>query len=470
MAIVGAVGCAVTASAKSPGTAIAGCTLGGVGYLGTMLSYSIPSEITPRKYRSLVQAYMSVIAVAGAALGLIGGGAFTHNSTTTTNSHSGSWRNFYWFECGGYLLIAILFAALYNPPARVVIASKTATFDVVGNILLASGLTLFLVGITSGGGAYPWKSAHVIAPICIGAVLLFAFIVYGIFGRKDGILHHELFTKRNFVICLIAVMIEGWIFTANLGWLAQEIGVLYESNVLLGNARFWVYQAVSLPTSVLVGWISYKTKRVRELLVVGYIIFLGGVIGFSEATPKDSAASIGWTALFGVGFCIPLLLLLVAMQLAVPPELIATATALFFTARSFAGSIGNAIFSAIFTAKYTARLGPAVAEAVLPLGLSTANLPAFIGDLATGDIAAIMQIPGVTTEMLEVGGAALQNAWAQSVKYGWYSLIPPAAIGIISCACLQPVSADMNDQVDAPVDGPVKTEAEIVEKGVEVVV
>jgi hypothetical protein len=60
-------------------------------------------------------------------------------------------------------------------------------------------------------------------------------------------------------------------------------------------------------------------------------------------------------------------------------------------------------------------LGPYIADAVLPLGLSEADLPAFIGDLALGDIAGLMAIPGVNLPMIGAGGAALQRAWADSV-------------------------------------------------------
>ena len=87
--------------------------------------------MTPRKYRTLVQAYLSVVAVAGACLGLVGGGAFQASSTTTISDVSGSWRNLFWLLCAGYFCIAILFAALYHPPARPIVASKTASFDIV---------------------------------------------------------------------------------------------------------------------------------------------------------------------------------------------------------------------------------------------------------------------------------------------------------------------------------------------------
>ena len=103
-------------------------------------------------------------------------------------------------------------------------------------------------------------------------------------------------------------------------------------------------------------------------------------------------------------------------------------------------------------------MGPAVASAVVPLGLEPAYLPDFIGNLALGNIPAVLRIPGVTPQMLGAGFTAYQKAWAESVRYGWYSLIPIVAIGAISCALLGPVKEDMDSQVDAPVDkAPVQT-------------
>lgn len=89
-----------------------------------------------------------------------------------------------------------------------------------------------------------------------------------------------------------------------------------------------------------------------------------------------------------------------------------------------------------------------MAEAVLPLGLPASELPAFIGGLATGDIASIVTLPGVTPTVIGTAAAALQRAWAESAAYGWYSLIPVVVIGIISCLCLKGVKEQMTDQID----------------------
>lgn len=51
--------------------------------------------------------------------------------------------------------------------------------DFGGIVLFSGGLILFLLGLSWGGGLYPWNSAHVIATIVVGIVTLIAFVLYG---------------------------------------------------------------------------------------------------------------------------------------------------------------------------------------------------------------------------------------------------------------------------------------------------
>ncbi len=51
--------------------------------------------------------------------------------------------------------------------------------DFVGLFLFSGGLAVFLIGLAWGSGTYPWKSAHVIATIVVGAVVLIIFVLYG---------------------------------------------------------------------------------------------------------------------------------------------------------------------------------------------------------------------------------------------------------------------------------------------------
>jgi hypothetical protein len=87
--------------------------------------------------------------------------------------------------------------------------------------------------------------------------------------------------------------------------------------------------------------------------------------------------------------------------------------------------------TAIFNSKLNSVIGPNVAAAVVPLGLPPAELPAFIGALASGNIPAALKLPGVTPEMLQAGGAALLSTFAYAFKYVWVFAACISAVGFV---------------------------------------
>lgn len=53
------------------------------------------------------------------------------------------------------------------------------SMDPIGSALFVSGTTLILLGLDWTSGSYPWKSSHVLAPLCLGIVLIITFGFYG---------------------------------------------------------------------------------------------------------------------------------------------------------------------------------------------------------------------------------------------------------------------------------------------------
>lgn len=53
--------------------------------------------------------------------------------------------------------------------------------DFGGVVLFCAGLILFLLGLSWGGSAYPWGSAHVIATLVVGFCVCVLFVLYGEF-------------------------------------------------------------------------------------------------------------------------------------------------------------------------------------------------------------------------------------------------------------------------------------------------
>lgn len=63
--------------------------------------------------------------------------------------------------------------------------------DYLGGFLSISGMILFMMGMQWGGYQYSWKSAHVLVPLILGAVLLIAFFIWEKYAP------HPMFPKRK---------------------------------------------------------------------------------------------------------------------------------------------------------------------------------------------------------------------------------------------------------------------------------
>jgi hypothetical protein len=91
---------------------------------------------------------------------------------------------------------------------------KLGHLDLPGFGLFAAGLSLFLVGLTLGGGEYSWTNSHVLGTLISGLILLVCLGVYEWKGTSVGFLHHDLFRGgngmgRTFVIATWLLFTEG---------------------------------------------------------------------------------------------------------------------------------------------------------------------------------------------------------------------------------------------------------------------
>ena len=68
------------------------------------------------------------------------------------------------------------FSKLHTVKTR---AQLIKEIDYLGILLFTCGFTIFLLGLSWGGGYYPWGSAAVISTLVIGAVLIISFFVWG---------------------------------------------------------------------------------------------------------------------------------------------------------------------------------------------------------------------------------------------------------------------------------------------------
>lgn len=160
----------------------------------------------------------------------------------------------------------LLFALFYFPPTfHMKFENRTKMqqlrdFDFIGTILFLAGFVLFLLGLSWGGGVYPWKSAKVISTMVVGGVVLIVFALYESFAKvKEPLLPIHLFKNFSWVVacCLLGL-------GARLGpphpWLKALLTFLFGS-IYYAMAIIWPEMVAVLYTSdggasMYAGWLS----------------------------------------------------------------------------------------------------------------------------------------------------------------------------------------------------------------------
>ncbi len=266
--ICGFVGCLILSRADTFGVLIIGQSIAALATAAQPLLHAIASEITPRKYRSLAQAAVNAGAALGAIIGLLMGGALVR-----TNPNG--FRVYFYISSGLYAVGAAVIILLYHPPLRelqqlLTTSQKLARLDWIGYAFFFPGLILFCFALTSSSGVYPWKSATIVGPLVVGAVLLIAFGLYEWKGTRTGMLHHDLFSRgRNFALAEAIQLVEGLVFFAATQYYGFEVSVLYDKDLFQAGLDYTVgWWTVSYPRSLHLGtqiFVVLSFFRIRNL-------------------------------------------------------------------------------------------------------------------------------------------------------------------------------------------------------------
>lgn len=84
--------------------------------------------------------------------------------------------------------------------ARLHSRSKLKAVDFTGIFLALGGTVVLILGLTWGGGQYPWSSAHVIASLVVGFAVCVAFVLWQWKGPK-----YPLVPRKCIFLSLIKV-------------------------------------------------------------------------------------------------------------------------------------------------------------------------------------------------------------------------------------------------------------------------
>lgn len=195
-----ALGTIVSTRATSVPMLIAGAAIKGVAAPTQLSVYYAISELVPMNLRYIVNGAVYVFQVPASATAPLIAQSFVTQSAI-------GWRGFFYILTGANCVPGLLYFFFYFPPdfkdkhgSAEQKKEWVKHFDYLGVLLYSAGLVLFLLGLSWGGGVFPWKSAAVISALVIGALCLISFFLWEAYAPLlEPLIPIHLFKNRGWM-------------------------------------------------------------------------------------------------------------------------------------------------------------------------------------------------------------------------------------------------------------------------------
>lgn len=321
-------------------------------------AFTVIGDIFPPAERGKYQGFMSGIFGLASIIGPTLGGYLT-------DSLSWHWVFFVNIPLG--ILIIILFIFFF-PNFRP--DSLKHNIDYPGLVLLILMVAPAMLALSLGGAEYAWGSPQIAVMFILSAVML-ALFIFVESRSKEPIIPLSLFRNR------IVAVSELVIFFTAFGMFGGIIFIpLFFQGVLGATATTSGSFLTPMMLGMVVGsfssgqMLSRAGGHYRIQGAIGTAIMAGGIALLSRMTVETNYASAMVNIIitgFGLGITMPLYT--IAVQNAVPYNILGVATSSTAFFRSIGGSVGLAIFGSVMNNRFASELGsrlPSAIKALIP--------------------------------------------------------------------------------------------------------
>ena len=301
--------------------------------------------------------------------------------------------------------------------------------DYIGIFLYTAGLTLFLLGLGWGGVSYPWKSAAVLVPLILGALLFIATFFYDFSGHAIRPLFPKrlLGNVREYTILLILIFVTGFVYFSLTDLIPEQIGYMFTS----ASVKAGLYNIPGgfggAGGGVILGSLIARLKKVHLQLFVGIFFQTLFTALFALITPDTIPMALVFQCLANLPFAWITLACYVTASLHVPQRDLGLALGLIGTFRFLGGAIGTTVFTTILNNKSAVSIPRRVSAALAPLNYPPDKYNSLVTAIGAGTT---NTLTGTSPQVIAKAARAIQWGYSDAFKITWLASIP---FGVIAC-------------------------------------
>jgi EmrB/QacA subfamily drug resistance transporter len=321
-------------------------------------AFTVIGDLFPPAERGKYQGFMSGVFGLSSIIGPTLGGYLT-------DSLSWHWVFFVNIPLG--ILIIILFV-LFFPNFRP--DKLKHNIDYPGVVLLIMTIVPLMLALSWGGVEYVWGSLQIISMFTFSMVMLALFIFVESRSREP-ILPPSLFRNRIVAVSLLVVLFTAFGMFGSITFIPLFFqGVLGATATASGSFLTPMMLGMVAGSFISGQVLSRSGGHYRIQGAVGLAVMAVGMALLSRmsvATSYGSAVANLIITGFGLGITMPLYT--IAVQNAVPYNILGVATSATAFFRSVGGSVGLAIFGSVMNNRFATELGnhlPSAVKAVIP--------------------------------------------------------------------------------------------------------
>ncbi|KAG5986153.1 hypothetical protein E4U43_005639 [Claviceps pusilla] len=236
-----------------------------------------------------------------------------------------------------------------NEPVRLI---RKPSSPVVGVFLLLAGFVLFLLPFTIAASSDDtWRSAHIIAMLVLGVLLISGFALWERFGAKSPFVPWHLLRDRNVLgaCCLSACYQISYYCWAS--YFTSYLQVVYDISISSAGYIASIFDVVNGVNLFLVGFLIRWSGRFKWILVAGVPLYMLGqalLIYF-----RQPSFPVGYTVMCQVFMALAGGAMILGQQVSVMSVCrhndVAAVLAMLNLFGNLGGGIGNSISGAIWT-------------------------------------------------------------------------------------------------------------------------